>query len=58
MKKLMTSQAGIKTNAIHILPKISNSKDNQTIKFDQLIEYIIRRTFLEGQMLFNEVVTS
>ena len=43
----MTSQTGIKINAIRILPKISSSKDSQTIKFDQLIEYIIRRTFLE-----------
>ena len=32
---------------IHILPNISRSKGNQTMKFDQLIEYNIRNIFLE-----------
>ena len=36
--KFMTSQPGLKTVAIHILPNISQSKDNQSIKFGQLIE--------------------
>ena len=31
----------------HILPNISRSKGNQTIKFGQLIEYKIRNIFLE-----------
>ena len=35
----MTSQPGQQTTGIHILPKISRSKSNQAIKFDQLIEY-------------------
>ena len=35
----MTSQPGLQTTAIHILPDISQSKGNQTMKFDQLIEY-------------------
>ena len=35
----MTSQSGLQTIAIHILPNISQSKDNQTMKFGQLIEY-------------------
>ena len=35
----MMSQAGLQTIAIHILPNISQSKGNQTMKFDQLIEY-------------------
>ena len=35
----MTSQPGQKTIAIHILPNISRSKVNQTVKRDQLIEY-------------------
>ena len=32
---------------IYILPNISRSKDNQTIKFDQLIEHNMRKSFLE-----------
>ena len=33
----MTSQRGSQTVAIHILPNISRSKGNQTIKYGQLI---------------------
>ena len=33
----MTSQRGEQTIAIHILPYISKGKDNQTMKFGQLI---------------------
>ena len=43
----MTSQPGKLTIAIHILPHISRSKDNQTVKFGQLIEYNMRKNFLE-----------
>ena len=43
----MTSQPGKQTIAIHILPYISKSKDNQTVKFGQLIEYNMRKVFLE-----------
>ena len=32
---------------MHILPNISRSKGNQTIKFDQLIEYKLRKSFVE-----------
>ena len=32
---------------MHILPNILRSKDNQTMKFDQLIEYNMRKSFLE-----------
>ena len=32
------SQPGLKTIAIHILPNISQSKGNQTMKFGQLID--------------------
>ena len=32
---------------MHILPNISRSKDNQTMKFGQLIEYNMRNFFLE-----------
>ena len=35
------------TIAIHILPNISRSRGNQTMKFDQLIEYNMRKIFLE-----------
>ena len=35
----MTSEPGKQTIAIHILPNISKSKGNQTMKFDQFIEY-------------------
>ena len=44
----MTSQPGKQTIAIHILPYISRSKDNQTVKFGQLIEYNMRRFFLKN----------
>ena len=43
----MTSQPGKQAIAIHILPNISRSKGNKTMKFGQLIEYIIRNIFLE-----------
>ena len=35
----MTSQPALKTIAIHILPNISQSKGNQTMKFGQLIKH-------------------
>ena len=34
----MPSQTGLQTIAIHILVNISQSKDNQTMKFGQLTE--------------------
>ena len=43
----MTSQPGKQTILIHILPKISRSEGNQTMKFDQLIEYNMRNIFFE-----------
>ena len=43
----MMSQPGYQTVIIHILPNISRSKDNQTMKFGQLIEYNMRNIFLE-----------
>ena len=43
----MTSEPGSQTIAIHILINISRSKDNQTMKFGQLIEYIMRNICLE-----------
>ena len=43
----MTSKPGKQTIAIHILLCISRNKDNQTVKFGQLIEYKMRKNFLE-----------
>ena len=43
----MTSQPGKQTIAIHTMPYISRTKDNQTVKFDQLIEYNMIKIFLE-----------
>ena len=43
----MTSQPGKQVIAIHILSNISKGKRNQTMKFDQLIEYNMRNIFLE-----------
>ena len=35
----MTSQTGLKTITIYILPNIPRSKGNKTMKFGQVIEY-------------------
>ena len=43
----MTSQPGKQTIAINILPNISESKGNQTMRFGQLTEYNMRNIFLE-----------
>ena len=43
----MMSQPGLQTIAIHILPNISQSKGNQTMKFGQLIEYNKWNIFLQ-----------
>ena len=45
--KFMSSQPGLQTIAIHILPNISQSKENQTLKFGQFIEYNKRNIFLQ-----------
>ena len=47
ISKFMTSQPGQQTVGIHILPNISRTKDNQTMKFGQLIEYNMRNIFVE-----------
>ena len=43
----MTSQSGKQLITIHILPNISRSKGNCTMKFGQLLEYNIRNIFLK-----------
>ena len=50
----MTSQPGSPTIAIHILPNISQSKSNQTMKYGQLIEYITREIFFFKNFMENE----
>ena len=44
----MTSQPGKEIIVKHILPNISRSKNNQTMKFGQLIEYNMRNIFIEN----------
>ena len=41
------AQPGKQIIALHILANISRSKDNQAMKFGQLIEYNTRNMFLE-----------
>ena len=43
----MKSQSRKQKIAIHILPNISRSKSNQTMKFGQLLEYSMSNIFLE-----------
>ena len=43
----MTPQAGKQKICTHIFPNISKSKSNQTKKFGQLIEYIMRNIFVK-----------
>ena len=43
----MTSEPGLQTIAIHILPKLSRTKVNETMKLGQSIEYNMRNIFLE-----------
>ena len=43
----MTSQPGKQTIVIYMLPNISRSKGNQTMKFGQVIECNMKNLFLE-----------
>ena len=47
ISKRIPSQPKKKAIAIHILPNISRSKGQQTLKFGQLIEYNMRNIFIE-----------
>ena len=42
ISKFMTSQAGKQMIATYTLPNISRNKGNQSMKFDQIIEYNMR----------------
>ena len=44
---MTTSMIGQQIITIQILPNISKSKDNQTMKFGQLLEYDMRNIFPE-----------
>ena len=44
----MTSKPRKQKIAIHILPNISRSKSNQTMKFGQLLEYSMSNIFLKN----------
>ena len=46
----MTPQPDLQTIEIHILPNISQTKGNQTMKFGQLIEFNKRNIFLKKIM--------
>ena len=48
ISKFMTSQFVQQIISIHILPNISRSKCNQTMKFGQVMEYNMRIIFLEA----------
>ena len=45
--KSMTSQPGLETIAIHILPNISRSNGDRAMKFGYLIECNMRNIFVE-----------
>ena len=47
ISKFMTSQPGKQMTVMFILPNMSNSKDNQTMKLFQLIEIDMRNIFLK-----------
>ena len=46
VSKFMTPQPGTHTVEIHVLPSISKSKGNQSMKFAQLIKFYMRNIFL------------
>ena len=54
ISKFMRSLTGQQIIKINILPNISRSKANQTMKFGQLIEYNMRNIVLEK--LYSECV--
>ena len=50
----MTSQPGLETIPIYMLPNISQRKGNQTMKFGQLIEYNVGELFFLKNYTENE----
>ena len=47
ISKFMTSQPDLQKTIIHVLPNMAQSKDNQIMKFSQLMEYNMRNIFLQ-----------
>ena len=47
ISKFMTSQTRKQTIAIQLLPSISRGKENQTMKYGQLIECNVKNVFPE-----------
>ena len=47
ISKIMTSQPGQQTVAIHIFPNISQSQNNQTMKLGQLTQNNRRNIFIQ-----------
>ena len=47
ISKFMTWEIGKETITIHILPNISRTKGNQSMKLSQLLEYNMKNIFLE-----------
>ena len=47
ISKFVTPETWKRMIKIHILPSISRSKDNQAMKFRQLIEYKVRNSFVQ-----------
>ena len=45
--KIYDVTAWLTNNAIHILPNISRSEENWTMKFGQLLQYNMRNIFIE-----------
>ena len=54
ISKFRTSLTGKQIIAIHILPNISRSKGNQTMKFDQLVKYNVKNNFFFKNHTKNE----
>ena len=48
ISKFMTSQTRKQTIAIQLLPSISRGKENQTMKYGQLIECNVKNVFPES----------
>ena len=47
ISNFMTAQTGQQIITVHILPTISRNKDNQAMKFGQLIKYSVKNIFLQ-----------
>ena len=53
--KFMTSQPGLQTISIRIIPNVSQSKYKQTMKFGQLIDYLKKLYMRSKQVVYSLV---